>query len=286
MKFADSEFDPYFLALPTSSAIPLVCDSPHSGVIYPADFQYCIPVAELRSAEDTYVDELWQAIPSIGGSLLAANFPRSYIDPNREVDDIDPNILAEPWTTDLHPSEKSRLGHGLIWSKARKQPIYDRKLWVAEVENRIGTYHQPYHQALARQIEAAHERFGVVWHLNLHSMPSNSYEVLEIDTDKPLADFVLGDRDGTTCDPTLIGIIEDFLLERGYTVARNDPFKGVALIARIGRPRENRHSLQIEVNRALYMDEDTYEKSANFGKLQTDLTLLSARVAEFVKSVI
>ncbi|MGB6103994.1 MAG: N-formylglutamate amidohydrolase [Pusillimonas sp.] len=285
MKFADSEFEPYVLSLPTSSAIPLVCDSPHSGTVYPADFQYSIPVSELRSGEDTYVDELWQAIPSVGGSLLAANFPRSYIDPNRDVDDIDPNILAEPWTTDLHPTEKSRLGHGLIWSKARNQPIYDRKLWVAEVENRIGSYHQPYHAALARQIEAAHERFGVVWHLNLHSMPANSYEVLEIQTDKPLADFVLGDRDGTTCDPTLIGIIEDFLIERGYTVARNDPFKGVALIARMGRPDDNRHSLQIEVNRALYMDEDTYEKSANFGALQTDLTLLSARVAEFVKSL-
>ncbi|MFW7343295.1 N-formylglutamate amidohydrolase [Pollutimonas sp. H1-120] len=285
MRFADSEFDPYVLSLPTCSAIPLICDSPHSGVVYPADFQSCLPTSILRSGEDTYVEELWQAIPSVGGALLAANFPRTYIDPNREEDDIDPNILAEPWATELHPTEKSRLGHGLIWSMARKQPLYDRKLWVAEVENRIATYHQPYHQALQRQIEAAHERFGVVWHLNLHSMPSDSYEVLEIDTDKPLADFVLGDRDGTTCDPTLIGIIEDFLLQRGYTVARNDPFKGVALIARIGRPEENRHSLQIEVNRSLYMDEESYERSANFQNLQRDLSELSVTVAEFVRSV-
>ncbi|NYT84268.1 N-formylglutamate amidohydrolase [Pollutimonas harenae] len=286
MKFADSDFEPYELLLPTRSAIPLVCDSPHSGTTYPADFQYSIPVSELRSAEDTYVNELWQAIPSVGGSLLAANFPRSYIDPNRDTDDIDVTLLAEPWPTALHPTEKTRLGHGLIWRKGRTQPIYDRKLWVAEVEHRIATYHQPYHAALARQIEAAHERFGVVWHLNLHSMPANSYEVLEIQTDKPLADFVLGDRDGTTCDPTLIGIIEDFLLERGYTVARNDPFKGVALIARMGRPDDNRHSLQIEVNRALYMDEKRYEKNANFEVLQNDLTLLSARVGEFVESTL
>ncbi|UYO94067.1 N-formylglutamate amidohydrolase [Pollutimonas sp. M17] len=285
MRFADTEFDPYTLTPPASSAIPLVCDSPHSGVVYPSDFQSCLPVSVLRSGEDTYVEELWQAIPSVGGTLLAANFPRTYIDPNREEDDIDPNILAEPWTTELHPTEKSRLGHGLIWSKARDQPVYDRKLWVAEVENRIATYHQPYHQALQREIDAAHERFGVVWHLNLHSMPSDSYEVLEIDTDKPLADFVLGDRDGTTCDPTLIGIIEDFLLQRGYTVARNDPFKGVALIARIGRPEENRHSLQIEVNRRLYMDEQSYERSVNFENLQRDISELSVAVAEFVRSV-
>jgi N-formylglutamate amidohydrolase len=286
MRFADEGFEPYVLSMPTSTAIPLVCDSPHSGVIYPADFLSCLPASVLRSGEDTYVDELWQALPSVGATLLAANFPRTYIDPNRELDDIDPNILAEPWTSELHPTEKSRLGHGMIWSSVRNQEMYDRKLWVAEVENRIGTYHQPYHAALNQQIENAYERFGGVWHLNLHSMPSNSYELLEIDTDKPLADFVLGDRDGTTCDPTLTGIIEDFLLERGYTVARNDPFKGVALIARIGRPEENRHSLQIEVNRALYMDEDSYEKSANFTTLQKDLAQLGVKVADFVKLLI
>ncbi|WP_353147826.1 N-formylglutamate amidohydrolase [Pollutimonas bauzanensis] len=286
MRFADEGFEPYVLSMPTSTAIPLVCDSPHSGVIYPADFLSCLPASVLRSGEDTYVDELWQALPSVGATLLAANFPRTYIDPNRELDDIDPNILAEPWTSELHPTEKSRLGHGLIWSSVRNQEMYDRKLWVAEVENRIGTYHQPYHAALNQQIENAYERFGGVWHLNLHSMPSNSYELLEIDTDKPLADFVLGDRDGTTCDPTLTGIIEDFLLECGYTVARNDPFKGVALIARIGRPEENRHSLQIEVNRALYMDEDSYEKSANFTTLQKDLAQLGVKVADFVKLLI
>lgn len=286
MKFADDEFDPYVLTLPTSSALPLICDSPHSGTIYPADFQACLPTSVLRSGEDTYVDELWEALPSVGGTLLAANFPRTYIDPNRDVDDIDPNILAEPWTSDLHPTEKSRLGHGLIWSMARRQPIYDRKLWVAEVENRIGSYYEPYHDVLRRHVEAAHERFGVVWHLNLHSMPSDSYEMLDIPTDKPLADFVLGDRDGTTCDPTLVGIIEDFLVARNYTVARNDPFKGVALIAHMGRPDENRHSLQIEVNRCLYMDEESYEKSANFGNLQRDLAELGVVVGDFVRSLL
>lgn len=286
MKFADSEFEPFVLTLPTRSAIPLVCDSPHSGVIYPADFQACLPASKLRGGEDTYIEELWKAIPSEGGTLLAANFPRTYIDPNRDVDDIDPVILAEPWTTELHPTQKSRLGQGLIWSKVRNEPIYDRKLWVGEVEDRIATYYQPYQDTLSRLIESARERFGVVWHLNLHSMPSDSYEQLEIQTDKSLADFVLGDRDGLTCDPTLIGIIEDFLVDRGYTVARNDPFMGVALIARIGRPSENRHSLQIEVNRSLYMDEASYEKTRNFATLQADLAALTYKVAEFVRGLL
>ncbi|WP_237173453.1 N-formylglutamate amidohydrolase [Paracandidimonas lactea] len=285
MKFADDEFAPYTLSYPSRSTIPLVCDSPHSGTQYPADFQPALAMALLRSGEDTFVEELWQAVPSVGGTLLAANFPRTYIDPNREVDDIDPNMLAEPWPMPLRPTEKSRMGHGLLWSSARNEAIYDRKLWVAEIENRIGTYYAPYHEALRRQLDTAHERFGVVWHLNLHSMPSDSYELLDIDTDKTLSDFVLGDRDGTTCDPTLVGVIEDFLKNRGYSVARNDPFKGVALIAQLGRPAHNRHSLQIEVNRALYMDEATYEKSENFENLQRDISELTVQVADFVRSV-
>jgi N-formylglutamate deformylase len=284
MKYADAEFDPYVLSKPAAGAIPLVCDSPHSGVIYPRDFGSCLPEAILRSGEDTYVEELWRGIPEVGGSLVAANFPRTYIDPNRELADIDAALLAGPWAAELHPSEKTRLGIGLIWRLARKQPVYDRKLSVAEVENRIRRFHQPYHAALGAQIEQAYGKFGGVWHLNLHSMPANSYELLEIDTDKQLADFVLGDHDGRTCDPALVETIATFLTGRGYTVARNDPFKGVALIARIGRPAENRHSLQIEVNRKLYMDEDSYEKSQGFGALQQSLSLLSAHLAKFVKA--
>lgn len=283
MKFVETAFEPFALNLPTGPAIPWICDSPHSGVIYPADFDSCLPASLLRGGEDTYVEELWRALPDMGATLLAANFPRTYIDPNREVDDIDLDMLAEPWTTELHPSEKTRLGQGLIWRQVNERPIYERKLWVAEVENRIGTYYQPYHAELSRQIEAAYERFGMVWHLNLHSMPSDAYKVLEIETDCPLADFVLGDRDGTTCDPALPNFIEEFLSGRGYTVARNDPYKGVALIARIGRPDENRHSLQIEINRQLYMNEKTHEKSAGFDALQQTLTALSTRIARFVQ---
>lgn len=284
MKYADSDFDPFMLSLPTAKVIPLVCDSPHSGVIYPRDFESCLPAAILRSGEDTYVEELWRAIPVVGGSLLAANFPRTYIDPNREVSDIDANMLAGPWPAELRPSEKTRLGSGLIWRLARKQTMYDRKLSVAEVEHRIRRFHQPYHAALSQQIEAAYAKFGGVWHLNLHSMPANSYELLEIKSDKPLADFVLGDRDGVTCDPALVETIESFLIGRGYTVARNDPFKGVALIARIGRPVENRHSLQIEVNRKLYINEATYEKSQGFDALQQSFGLLAAHLAKFIRA--
>ncbi|NLC36308.1 MAG: N-formylglutamate amidohydrolase [Alcaligenaceae bacterium] len=286
MKFADSEFEPYRLLTPTVEAIPLVCDSPHSGCIYPQDFHTVLPVSALRWAEDAYVDTLWGSVPRQGGTLLCAEFPRSYIDVNRELDDIDPNILAEPWTSEVRPTEKSRLGYGLFWHSVNGRPMYDRKLWVGELENRISTYYEPYHQALWRQISTAVERFGMVWHLNLHSMPSNSYAALEQDSGKQLADFVLGDRDGTTCDPTLTGIIEDYLRNCGYSVARNDPFKGVALVARVGRPSEHRHSLQIELNRKLYMNESTFEKAAGFDALQRDLDGLLAHLRKFIQSLL
>jgi len=285
MKFADSEFEPYRLQLPETDPIPLVCDSPHSGSTYPQDFDTILPVSVLRVAEDAYVDELWEAVPRHGGTLLSAEFPRSYIDVNRELDDIDPNILAEPWTCGVRPTEKSRLGYGLFWHSLDGHPMYDRKLWVGELENRISTYYEPYHQALWKQIEEAMERFGMVWHLNLHSMPSNSYALMKQDGDRQLADFVLGDRDGTTCDPTLIGIIEDYLVACGYSVARNDPFKGVALIAQVGQPAERRHSLQIEINRRLYMNESSFEKTDGFTRLQHDLDGLLAHLREFIRGL-
>jgi N-formylglutamate deformylase len=279
-------FPPFTLRLPEGDPVPLVCDSPHSGVLYPDDFGHMVPFEQLRGAEDTDVHELWQALPSVGATLLAADFPRAYIDPNRDIDDIDPGMLAEPWPTPLHPSEKTRLGIGLIWrdaGKSGKWPIYARKLPVAEVQRRIATYHAPYHAAMREQIEAAHARFGAVWHLNLHSMPADSYEGLQIQSDHPLADFVLGDRDVSTASPEFTALVADALRRRGFSVALNDPFKGVALIARLGRPAERRHSLQVEIHRGLYMNETTRERSAGFAALQNALTAVSREIADYVK---
>jgi N-formylglutamate deformylase len=279
-------FPPFTLSLPDGEPVPLVCDSPHSGVLYPDDFGHVVPFEQLRGAEDTDVHVLWQALPSVGATLLAANFPRAYIDPNRDIDDIDPAMLAGPWPTPLHPGEKTRLGIGLIWRDAGKNgkwPIYARQLPVAEVQQRIAAYHAPYHAAMREQIEAAHARFGAVWHLNLHSMPADSYEGLQIQSDHPLADFVLGDRDGTTAAPEFTALVAEALRRRGFSVALNDPFKGVALIARLGRPAERRHSLQVEIHRGLYMNEATRERSAGFPALQNALGAVARDIADYVK---
>ncbi len=279
-------FPPFTLRLPEGDPLPLICDSPHSGTKYPDDFGYAVPFDLLRAGEDTDVHVLWQALPSVGATLLAAEFPRAYIDPNRDIEDIDAGMLAEPWPTPLSPSEKTRLGIGLIWRDAKKNgkgAIYDRQLPVAEIQNRIATYHAPYHAAMREQIEAAYSRFGAVWHLNLHSMPADSYEALQIESDHPLADFVLGDRDGITAAPEFTAMVADTLKKRGFSVAINDPFKGVALIARLGRPAERRHSLQVEVNRRLYMNEITRERSKDFNALQDALKGVSQDIATYVK---
>lgn len=280
-------FAPYTLRLPEGEALPLVCDSPHSGTKYPDDFGYTIPFERLRAGEDTDVHVLWESLPSVGATLLAAQFPRAYIDANRDADDIDPAMLDAPWPAPLNPGEKTRLGIGLIWRDAGqgvRTPIYSRKLGVAEVQHRIATYHAPYHAAMRQAIEAAYAQHGAVWHLNLHSMPANSYEGLGIQTDKKLADFVLGDRDGTTAAPEFTQMVAHALRSRGFSVAINDPFKGVALISRLGRPAENRHSLQIELHRGLYLDEATCERSACFGALQAALAGVARDIAAYVRT--
>lgn len=275
---------PFTLEEPSAPAIALVCDSPHSGTWYPDDFQPAVTMDILRRGEDTHVEALWEAVPRVGGTLLAAHFPRTYIDPNRTEEDLDPELLSEPWPTPLQPGEKTRLGFGLVWRKVSSDtPIYDRLLTIDEVRRRIEHCYRPYHRALSAAVERTTQRFGKVWHLNLHSMPNNAYERLKIQSEHPLADFVLGDRDGTTCEPAFVDLVEKHLRSHGYTVARNDPYKGVQLIAQIGQPSLNRHSMQIEIRRPLYMDEVTRERNQGFARLQKDLTSLLQTIAAYIE---
>ena len=272
---------------PTAAALPLVCDSPHSGTAYPADFGHCVPLALLRRGEDTDVHRLWQRWPAHGATLLAATFPRTYIDVNRSADDIDPGQLDGPWPTALAPSVKTRQGLGLIWQRIIRDgvpaPLYDRRLGVAEVQSRLQRYWHPYHRALQQAIDDSVARFGGVWHLNLHSMPNDVYLRLGR-TDAVLADFVLGDRDGTTCAPEFIRLVGELLRAGGYSVAYNEPYKGVELIGRIGQPQLQRHSLQIEIRRPIYMDEDTRAPNAGFAPLQAHLEKVMQGVADYVRA--
>lgn len=267
---------------PRSAPIPLVLDSPHSGTEYPADFDHLPSRAVVRQAEDTHVAELYAAAPGLGATLVEALFPRAYIDPNRNVADIDPELLIGAWPGPVAPSRKTELGIGLVWRLAHGgAPMYARKLAVAEVQRRILDYYEPYHRSVASALDERHREFGAVWHIDCHSMPAVG-DLMSDDPGRARADFVLGDRDGSTCEPEFTAFVAATLAATGYEVAINDPYKGVELVRKFGRPGERRHSLQIEVNRRLYMDEATLEPNAGFAPLQRNLTRLLEATAEFV----
>lgn len=267
---------------PTGPALPLVFDSPHSGHVYPEDFGHAVPVEVLRRAEDAFVDELIESAPSHGATLLAALFPRSYIDPNRHEHDIDLAMLGEPWPHPVIASEKSEMGFGLVRRliQGGSVHVYDRLLAVEEVRARIEGFHRPYVAELERLLAAAHAGHGTAWHVNCHSMRSAGHtrgQSIE------RADIVLGDRDGTSCDQGFTLHVAGVARELGYRVALNDPFKGAELVARFGRPADGRHSLQIEINRALYMDEDRIEKRPDFASFKHDMDRLIGAVADYVR---
>lgn len=268
---------------PASPPIPLVLDSPHSGEHYPADFDHAPPRALVRQAEDTHVARLWSGAVARGATLIEALFPRAYIDANRGLHDIDPQLLDDAWDEPIAPSDKSALGVGLVWRLARGGvPMYARKLRSEEVRARIERCWRPYHAALQQALDERHRAFGRVWHIDCHSMLAVGDE-LASDAGRERADVVLGDRDGTTCEPEFIRLVADTMREAGYSVALNDPYKGVELVRVHGQPQHGRHSLQIELKRTLYMDESTLVPNARYARLQRDLDRLVDRIGNFVR---
>ena len=209
-------------------------------------------------------------------------FPRSYIDPNRHEAEIDLELLAEPWPHPVRATRRSARGRGLVRRLIGPDlAVYDRRLGAAEVETRIERYHRPYHAELEGLLDRAHRRFGAVWHLNCHSMRATGWVR---GRGSPRDDFVLGDRHGTTCASEFTELVRRTLVDLGYGVGLNRPFKGAELVRRHGRPAAGRHSLQIEINRRLYLDQGRIEKTAGFDRLAADLDRLIAVVANHARA--
>ena len=257
----------------------LVLDSPHSGTSYPADFLFSCDALALRRAEDTHVEKLYDFARGLGVHWVEAMFPRSYLDANRNTTEIDETLLDAPWPgaieTDARAMSKVRLGKGLVWRTTDDGlPIYNRQLSTAEVQARIANCWQPYHAAVASSIDAAHAQHGYSIHINCHSMPAIASSNATDFPGEKHADFVVGDRDGTTASPALSGLVCSFLQSLGYSVAHNHPYKGVELVRRYSNPAHQRHSIQLEVNRKLYMDEATLEMTPGFAPLRMHLQSL------------
>ncbi|AOJ07721.1 N-formylglutamate amidohydrolase [Burkholderia mayonis] len=257
-----------FVAQPLAAALPIVVDSPHSGIAYPPDFGTVAPRDAVLTSWDAFVDELWAGAPERGGALIGARFPRAYIDPNRAVTDIDAALLAEPWPEPLAPQSYTRRGMGLIRRYALPGvPLYDRKLSLAEVRHRIDTYYLPYRRALADAAEPLYAKHGALWHVDCHSMKSRG-NAMNVDANAARPDVVVSDRLGATADPAFTRWTADWFAREGYRVQVNTPYQGGDLLTALAAPARRRHSIQIEFNRALYMDEAAFGKHAGFDALK------------------
>lgn len=272
------------LAAPTPRiALPLILDSPHSGRNYPQDFNSVLPTAILARGEDRYLDWLLANSTSYGVYFLQAHFPRSYIDPNRASNDLDPALFDhENWKEPLCTSEKTRQGYGLIWRFCPPNlALYDRLLSGEEVRLRIENYWQPYQRTLKSLYDRLQGEFGCVFHINWHSMPSSAVGVGG-------ADIVLGDRNGNSCSNSLQVFLRQAFEREGFSVAINDPYRGDYLISAYANKRAGREALQVEVNRALYLDE--YSGCLQAGavnlrkRLEIVLVALVSYVTNFAKS--
>ena len=270
--------------LPERLSAPLVFDSPHSGTLYPPDFTPCQPERRFRRAEDMHVDDLFADAPSLGYPLLACLFPRIYCDVNRAADDIAPDAVEGGHELSLSPSAKAFLGKGTVWTKTPPDgaPLYDRPLTAGEVARRIERCWHPYHEALAGLLAAVKAKAQCVYHVNLHSMQTVANPMHE---DKPgtrRPDMVVSDREGTTCRPEFTQAARNILEDLGYRVTVNDPFKGAEIVRVSGRPQDGRHSLQLEINRGLYMNEETYERLPRYGETKAKLTEFARRLGSWV----
>lgn len=266
---------------------PIVLDSPHSGTFYPPDFGFACDFALLRRAEDTHVEKLYSFAPELGCAWVEAHFPRSYVDANRNLTEVDPDMLNDAWPhavemSDPYVLSKRRLGKGLIWRATDEgEPLYARQLSAQEVQQRIDLCWRPYHAAVKAAIDTAHAKHGYSLHINCHSMPEVAGSHA---TDFPgikHPDFVLGNRDHSTASEAVLLLIQKQLAQMGYGVALNHPYKGVELVRRYGEPAQHRHSVQIEINRGLYMNEKTLETTEGFAPLRENLKQMVLSLQSF-----
>lgn len=271
---------PFEIIAPRAPRAPLVFASPHSGRMYPPALLDAsrLDALTLRRSEDSFLETLFAAAPRHGAPLIHALFPRVWCDVNRESWELDPAMFDSrlpDWVNARSPRVAAGLGT-IARVVATGEPIYRRRLSFAEAEDRIATCWHPFHGALAELVEATRAQFGFAILVDCHSMPSQ--QAAEGRTAR-MPDFVLGDAHGTACAPALTRRAETVLGELGYSVRRNDPYAGGYITRHYGAPRRGVHALQIEISRALYMDEQRIEATAGLARLAGDLgTLVAALV--------
>jgi N-formylglutamate deformylase len=275
------ELDPPFDVLePEVCRGPILFNSPHSGSVYPRAFLAAsrLDIGTLRRSEDSFVDDLIAGVVAQGFPLMRAHFPRCFVDVNREPYELDPRMF-EGRLPAFANTRSMRVAGGL-GTVARvvgdAQEIYDRRIPVDDALARIETLYKPYHRVLRQRLSRLQQDFGAAVLVDCHSMPSTAGQKDE----RPRPEFVLGDRYGTSCVGAVSETIERTLRELGYGVSRNKPYAGGFITEHYGNPVAGMHAVQLEINRALYMDERRYQRSADFARVAADLETLARRLGE------
>jgi len=269
----------YYLTLPETRNTAVVFASPHSGRDYPWSFirGTILDDHTIRSSEDAFVDKLFDVAPQFGAPLLKAGAPRAFVDLNRSADELDPALIDGVRKAAQNPRVATGLGV-VPRVVANGRAIYRGKLTLAEAERRIETYWKPYHDALQRQLTETHRVFGRAILIDCHSMPHEAMDSVErMGVKRP--QVVLGDRFGSSADNEIVDRIEGAFIEAGLVVTRNTPFAGAYTTQQYGRPSRGQHAVQIEIDRALYMDEVTITPNANFRAFRKLLKGVIAEIA-------
>ncbi|MEP2782351.1 MAG: N-formylglutamate amidohydrolase [Pseudoruegeria sp.] len=272
------------LWLPETRTTTVVFASPHSGRTYPKAFKRKSILDEntLRSSEDAFVDKLFRGVNSHGAPLLAARYPRCYVDLNRSTDEMDPAVVEGVRKPSYNPRIASGLGV-IPRVVAQGRPIIRGKLKLEEAQQRIADCWRPYHDALQYLLKENRARFGEAILIDCHSMPHEALDAV-VRRGEPIPDIVLGDRFGAAARPDVMDAVEQAFLDSGFNVARNSPFAGAFITQHYGRPSSNQHAIQIEIDRSLYMDETTIQPSSNFNAFKLAMLEVSSRIADFGRS--
>ena len=264
--------NPFALSVPDRPRVPLIFASPHSGRLYPARFvrQSRLGALSLRRSEDAFVDELFAGALAIGAPLLAARFPRAYLDANRAPTELDPSMFEDALAVPVEPAgPRVAAGLGVIPKIVRDgAEIYGAKIPAREAAERLTRLHRPYHAALGRLVQDTRRQLGVAVLIDCHSMPSLA----------AAPDIVLGDRYGLSADSLVTRAAERAFAAQGFRVARNVPYAGGYTTQLYGCPARGLHALQVEVNRGLYLSEDRVEPTAGFAAL-------ASRIAEALQDL-
>ncbi|WP_082666395.1 N-formylglutamate amidohydrolase [Aureimonas sp. AU4] len=256
---------------PAEQTLPLVFCSPHSGRAYPQGFLRAsrLGADAIRRSEDLFVDQLFDFVPALGAPLLAARFPRAYLDVNREPYELDPAMFSGPLPPEVN-SASVRVAGGLGTIPrivAEREEIYARKLEPAEAARRIEGIYFPFHAALEALVERTLSRFGLAILVDCHSMPSSVRTM----PGGRRADIVVGDRFGSSAAPRFVAMVTQRLSALGWDVTRNKPYAGGFITERYGMPRRGVHAIQIEINRGLYADERRFVPNEGFASLRRSL---------------